>query len=69
MKVENVRKGIESKKSDKTRKGRVDAPVLDLHEVEDVGAARDEEYLHEEVVEGHPVPEEVKVARDEHGRV
>ena len=47
----------------------MDAPVLDLHEVEDVGATRDEENLHEEVVKGHPVPEEVKVARDEHGRV
>ena len=45
------------------------APVLDFHEVEDVATACDEENLHDEVVKRHPFVKQVKVARDEHGRV
>ena len=38
------------------------APVLELHEVEDVSGARDEEDLHEGVVRRDIAEEEVKVA-------
>ena len=42
-----------------------DVPEADFHEEEDVDTASDEEKLHEEIVEGDPVVEQVEVARDE----
>jgi len=41
----------------------------DLHEVEDVAGATNEEQLHDEVVEGNPTPQQIHVASDEYHNI
>lgn len=43
-----------------------DTPEPDFHEVEDVAGAANEEQLHDEIVEGNPIPQQVQIASDEH---
>ena len=47
----------------------MDAPEAELHEVEDVAAAGNEEDLHNGVVEGDVAGEQVEVARHEDGYI
>ena len=41
-------------------------PEPEFHEVEDIAGAANEEYFHDEVVEGNPAPKQVEVAGNEH---
>jgi len=43
----------------------VGGPEAELHEIEDVAAASDEDDFHDKVVHRDPAEEEVKVAHDE----
>lgn len=50
--------------------GRVtNAPVLELHEVENITTAPNEEKLHRKVIERDPFREHVEIAGDEDGDV
>jgi hypothetical protein len=51
-------------------RSRMNTPEANFHEIEDVGAATDEDELHDSVIVGHPIADEqVQIPRQEYDNI